>query len=163
MYCGTAQQVVLIVVTVLMCAVLYRSDSASHVTHLSWARCALSRHRLQDRKKKPSRLIVRLKSQPGLWKAVCRRRRRQVLWTVIVFLSRKTRAGACQVARRITCQGKHGWAHARSREGFSCVAEIFVGNNVEVGTVCDIMFECCTVAGIGSCVEDVVKSLARMR
>jgi hypothetical protein len=91
-----------------------------------------------------------------------------VLWTLIVIakdnLSRKTLAGACQVARRITCQGKHGWAHARLREGFSCVAEIFVGNNVEVGTVCDIMFECCTVAGIGSsCVEDGVKSLARMR
>ena len=147
-----------------MCTVLYPLDSASHVTHLSWVRCALSWHRLQDRKKKRSRLTVRLKSQPGSWKAVCRRRRRQVLWTVIVFLSRKTRAGACQVARRITCQGKHGWAHARLREGFSCVAEIFVGNNVEVDTVCDIMFECCTVAGIGSSrVEDVVKSLARMR
>ena len=36
-------------------------------------------------------------------------------------------------------------------------------NHVEVGTVHDIMFECCAVAGIISCVEDVVKSLARLR
>ena len=52
-------------------------------------------------RKKRSRLTVRLKSQPGSWKAVCARRRRQVPQTAIVFLSRKTRAGACQVARRI--------------------------------------------------------------
>ena len=50
---------------------LYRLDSASHVSHLSWVRCALSWHRLHDRKKKRSRLIVRLKCQPGSWKAVC--------------------------------------------------------------------------------------------
>ena len=34
-----------------MCTVLYRLDSAWHVTHVSWVRYALSWHRLRDKKK----------------------------------------------------------------------------------------------------------------